>query len=134
MCQIIIFHILNFLFFFFFRKNLILIMMILALFFFLFRKILISFTGFSSKLFFALVDKIYLLLVYIYIYIYIYLYKYIYIYVYYTYIHIYGIHIELRFFDSVQKVFPSGISNPRPRAYRAHALTTGLSGRTMRCA
>ena len=25
-------------------------------------------------------------------------------------------------------------SNPRPRAYRAHALTTELSSRTMRCA
>ena len=25
-------------------------------------------------------------------------------------------------------------SNPRPRAYRAHALTTELSGQTVRCA
>ena len=26
------------------------------------------------------------------------------------------------------------ISNPQPRAYRSHAVTTELSGRTMRCA
>ena len=39
---------------------------------------------------------------------------------------IYGIHFELRFYNSISKVGPS--------AYRPHALTTELSGRTMRCA
>ena len=55
-------------FFFFFRKILIQITMILALFFFFFfRKILVPFTCFFSKLFFAFSD-IYLPFLYIYIY------------------------------------------------------------------
>ena len=47
------------------------------------------------------------------------------------YIFIYiGIHFELRFFRKLARV---GVE-PTTRAYRAHALTTELSGRTMRCA
>ena len=30
--------------------------------------------------------------------------------------------------------WPECYPNPRPRGYRPHALTTELSGRTMRCA
>ena len=55
---------------------------------------------------------------------------YIYIYIYIYHIYIYGIHFELRFFSAIQKVGQD--SNPRPRASRAHALTTELSGQTMR--
>ena len=52
----------------------------------------------------------------------------------YIYIYIYDIHIGLRFFRFHIESWPEWDSNPRPRAYRAHALTTELSGRTMRCA
>ena len=48
----------------------------------------------------------------------------------YIYIYIYIIHFELRFFDFHVKSWPEWDSNPRPCAYRAHALTTELSGRT----
>ena len=40
---------------------------------------------------------------------------------------------ELKFFDSIES-WPELFSNPRPRAYRAYAITTELSGRTMRSA
>ena len=38
------------------------------------------------------------------------------------YIYIYGIHFELRFFGFYIESWPEWDSNPRPRAYRAHAL------------
>ena len=38
----------------------------------------------------------------------------------------FGIHYELRFFDSIES-WPEWDTKPRPRAYRAHALTTELS-------
>ena len=39
---------------------------------------------------------------------------------------------ELRFFDFHLGSWPEWDSNPQPRAYRAHALTTEISGQTMR--
>ena len=54
----------------------------------------------------------------------------------YIYIYIYDIHFELRFFDFGFHIesCPQWDSNPRPCAYCAHALTTELSGQTMRFA
>ena len=40
---------------------------------------------------------------------------------------------ELRFRFHIES-WPEWDANPPPRAYRAHALTTELSGRTIRCA
>ena len=53
----------------------------------------------------------------------IYIYIYIYIYIWYSF--------SLRFHI---ESWPEWDSNPRPRAYHAHVLTTELSGQTMRCA
>ena len=50
------------------------------------------------------------------------------------YIYIYGIHFELRFFDSIKKVGPSGIRT-HDLVLTVHTfLTTELSGRRIRCA
>ena len=51
---------------------------------------------------------------------------YIYIYIWYSYrAKVFRFHIE---------IWPELDSNPPPCAYRAHALTTEVSGRTMKCA
>ena len=47
---------------------------------------------------------------------------------------IYMVLILAKVFRFYMKNWPEEDSNQRPRAYRAHALTTELSGRTMRCA
>ena len=47
---------------------------------------------------------------------------------------VYGIHFELRFFDSIYKVGPSGIRT-HDLVLTVHTLlTTELPGRTIRCA
>ena len=64
----------------------------------------------------------------------IYLYIYIYIYIYIMYIYnIYTYSFWAKAFQFHIESWPLRESNPRPRTYRAHALTTQLSTRTMRC-
>ena len=61
-----------------------------------------------------------------YIYVCMYIYIYIYIYVWHSFCaKVFRFHIES---------WPEWDLNPRPRAYGAHALTTELSGRMIRCA
>ena len=63
-----------------------------------------------------------------------YIYMCVCVYYIYIYIYIYGIHFDLRFFDSIQKVGPSGIRTNDLVVTVYTLLTTELSGRTIRCA
>ena len=52
----------------------------------------------------------------------------------YIYLYINGIQFELGFLGFHIGTWPKWDLNPQPRGYRAHALTTELSGQTVRCA